>query len=210
MRIKAAVLALAVSLFCLPALAQFNGRSEVSVDFTGNFQKQATGSSSFLGSGAGITDSASYAGGFLLNYQYHFSNWNAIEVNYAQTRYTQYYSGLSPYQTQSNAHEVTLAYVNTLGFSAHARFRPFVEAGTGGLIFSPITAGSNGPFEMTQDRMAFLYGGGVDVRAIPHLSIRLGYRGLIYKAPDFELFPVATTNAMTNMAEPYVGVAFRF
>jgi opacity protein-like surface antigen len=198
MRIKAAVLALALSLFCIPALAQLNSRSEVSADFTGNFQKQAAG--------FGITDSPSYSGGFLLNYRYHFDNWSAIEVNYAHTNFTQYYS--SGDQTQSNANEVTLAYVNTFGVSRHARFRPFVEAGTGGLIFSPIESGSfSAP--LTQDRMAFLYGAGVDWRAIHHVSVRLGYRGLIYKAPDFALGD-QTTNAMTQMAEPYVGLAFRF
>ncbi|HVB85611.1 MAG TPA: outer membrane beta-barrel protein [Candidatus Dormibacteraeota bacterium] len=198
MRIKAAVLALALSLFCLPALAQFNGRSEVSVDFTGNFQKQATG--------FGITDSPSYSGGFLINYRYHFDRWSALEVNYGRTNFTQYYS--TGDQTQSNANEVTFAYVNTFGVSRHARFRPFVEAGTGGLIFSPIQAGSlSAP--LTQDRVAFLYGGGVDWRAMHHVAVRLGYRGLIYKAPDFALGD-QTTNALTQMAEPYVGVVFHF
>ncbi len=200
MRIKAAVLALALSLICIPALAQSSDHSEVSADFTGNFQKQATG--------LGLTDSPSYSGGFLLNYRYHFNNWSAIEVNYAQTRFTQYYAP-SFFVAQSNAHEVTLAYVSTLGFSSDARFRPFVEAGTGGLIFSPDGATSSVPFLLTQDRMVFLYGGGVDMRAIHHFSVRLGYRGLIYKAPDFAFFG-STTNAMTNMAEPYVGVVFHF
>jgi outer membrane immunogenic protein len=200
MRTKVAVLALALSLFCIPALAQLNGHSEVSVDFTGNFQKQT--------SGFGLTDSPSYSGGFLINYRYHFSNWSALEVNYAQNRYSQYFTP-SDFATQSNNHEVTLAYVSNLGFSSDARFRPFVEAGTGGIIFSAIPAGTSYSYLPTQDRMVFLYGGGVDMRAIPHFSVRLGYRGLLYKAPDFEL-PPAVTNAMTQMAEPYVGVVFHF
>lgn len=198
MRIKAAVLALALSLFCIPALAQFNGHSEVSADFTGNFQKQATG--------LGVTDAPSYSGGFLLNYRYDFSNWNAIEVNYARTDFTQYYSLGS--QAQSHANEVTLAYVNTFGISPKARFRPFVEAGTGGLIFSPVTAGTFPP-ALTQDRMVFLYGGGVDFNATHHFAVRLGYRGLVYKAPDFAV-AANVTNALTNMAEPYVGVVYHF
>ena len=207
MRIKAAVLALALSLFCLPALAQFNGHSEVSVDFTGNFQKQASGVGPYTNTtGDVITDASTNAGGFLLNYRYEFSNWNSIEVNYAQTRFAQTYTGTSGdfLHVQSNVHEVTMAYVNNLGFSAHARFRPFVEAGTGGLIFSPTVTSDA---VSTQTEMAFVYGGGVDVRAIPHLAIRVGYRGLIYKAPDFEYFG---TGPVTNMAEPYVGVVFRF
>lgn len=200
MRTKLAVLALALSLFCIPALAQLNGHSEVSVDFTGNFQKQT--------SGFGLTDSPSYSGGFLINYRYNFSNWSAIELNYAQNRYSQYFTP-SDFATQSNNHEVTLAYVSYLGCPSDARFRPFVEAGTGGIIFSNIVQGTSYPYLPTQDRMVFLYGGGVDMRAIDHFSVRLGYRGLLYKAPDFGI-PPAITNGMTNMAEPYVGVVFHF
>ncbi|MGH9715254.1 MAG: outer membrane beta-barrel protein [Candidatus Acidiferrales bacterium] len=198
MRIKTAILVLALSLFCIPALAQLNGQSEVSADFTGNFQKQATG--------LGLTDTPSDSGGLLLNYRYHFNNWSAIEVNYGRTRFTQYYS--SGDQTQSNANELTLAYVNTFGVSPDARFRPFVEAGTGGLIFAPVMAGSFSD-PLTQDRMVFLYGGGVDFNATHNFSVRLGYRGLIYKAPDFALGD-QTANALTQMAEPYVGVVFHF
>jgi len=199
MRIKSAVLALALALFCIPAVAQ-GGQSEVSVDFTGNFQKSVTG--------FGITDSPSYSGGFLVNFRHDFDNWNGLEVNYAHNQFTQYYSTFD--YTQSNANEFTLAYVSNLGFSRHARLRPFVEAGTGGLIFSPIAAGTSQPgLALTQDRMVFLYGGGVDYRATHHISVRLGYRGLIYKAPDFTVGD-EVTNAVTNQAEPYVGVVYRF
>jgi opacity protein-like surface antigen len=100
------------------------------------------------------------------------------------------------------------SYVSNLGFSRHARLRPFVEAGTGGLIFSPITAGTGQPgIALTQDRMVFLYGGG-DYRALHNISVRLGYRGLIYKVPDFAVGD-QVTNAVTNQAEPYVGLVFR-
>jgi outer membrane immunogenic protein len=202
MRFKSVVLVCAAALFtfALPALAQDNGRSEVSVDFTGNFQKQA--------SGLGITDSPTYSGGFLANYRYHFNDWSAIEVNYDYTRFSQYYYPAGGSITQANVQEFTLAYVNTLGTKPTARFRPFVEAGTGGLIFSPVAAGST-VSGLTDDRAAFLYGAGVDWRATPRISVRLGYRGLIYKAPDFAVSS-QLTNAVTNMSEPYVGVAFHF
>jgi outer membrane immunogenic protein len=211
MRIKSAVLALALALFCIPAMAQFSGHSEISAAFTGNFQKQASGTGPFVNTkGDVVTDTPTHAGGFLLNYRYDFSNWNAVEVNYAQTRFAQSFKGPGgeSLYAQSNVRELTMAYVNTLGFSAEARFRPFVEAGTGGLIFSPIVAGTTGETGApTEAQMAFLYGGGVDVRAIPHFAIRLGYRGLIYKATDFADFGVGP---VTNMAEPYVGVVFHF
>jgi outer membrane immunogenic protein len=202
MRIKAAILGLTLALFCMPALAQ-NGRSEISADFTGNFQKSVTG--------LGATDTPSYSGGLLLNYRHDFNNWSGLELNYAHNRFTQYYAagGSLADQTQSNVNEVTLAYVSTLGFSPRARIRPFVEAGTGGLIFSPVTAGTTTPFALTQDRMAFVYGGGVDYRLMRRFAVRVGYRGLIYKAPDFTAGD-QVTNALTHEAEPYAGIVFRF
>lgn len=200
MRFKSGVLVCAMALLALPALAQDSTRSDVSADFTGDFQMQA--------SGLGVTDSATYSGGLLANYRYHFNDWSAIEVNYAYTRFTQNYFPSGGSSTQAKAQEFTLAYVNTLGTKPSARFRPFVEAGTGGLIFSPIVAGST-VSGLTQDRSVFLYGAGVDWHAMRHISLRVGYRGLIYKAPDFTV-SAQVTNATTNMSEPYVGVVFRF
>jgi outer membrane immunogenic protein len=202
MRFKSVVLvcAVAVLMFALPALAQDGARSEVSVDFTGNFQSQA--------SGLGVTDSPTYSGGFLANYRYHFNDWSAIEVNYDYTRFTQYYTPSTDSITQAKAQEFTLAYVNTLGFKPSARIKPFVEVGTGALIFSPIPDGST-VAGLTDGRPAFLYGAGLDYRVMPCISVRLGYRGLLYKAPDFSV-PSQTTNALTNMSEPYVGVVFHF
>lgn len=196
----ALVCAVAVLMFALPALAQDGARSEVSVDFTGNFQSQATG--------LGEIDTPTYSGGFLANYRYHFNRWSAIEVNYDYTKFTQYYAPTTDSITQARAQEFTLAYVNTLGFKPGARIRPFVEVGTGALVFSPILSGST-VAALTDGRPAFLYGAGLDYRVKPRISVRLGYRGLLYKAPDF-LVASQTTNALTNMAEPFVGVSFRF
>jgi hypothetical protein len=41
------------------------------------------------------------------------------------------------------------------------------------------------------------------------LGVQAGYRGLIYTAADFSV-PSQLTNATTHMAEPYVGLTFRF
>lgn len=201
MRIKSTLLvcALAVLALALPAVAQ-DGKSSVSVDFTGDFQKQATG--------LGVTDSPTYSGGVLANYRYQFNDWSAIEFNYSYTRFTQNYFPSGDSITQANAQEFTLAYVNTLGTKPGARLRPFLEAGTGGLIFSPVLNGSTVD-GLTQDRAVFLFGGGAEYRLMPRVSVRLGYRGLVYKAPDFSV-PSQVTNATTILSEPYVGVSFHF
>lgn len=202
MQVKSRVLVCALGLLtlALPALAQDGARSEVSVDFTGDFQKQVTG--------LGVTDSPTYSGGVLADYRYQFDGWSALEFNYSYTRFTQYYFPSGGSITQSNAQEFTLAYVNTLGTPRSARLKPFVEVGTGGLIFSPVPAGST-VSGLTQDRAVFLFGAGAEYRVAPRISLRLGYRGLIYKAPDFAV-PTQVTNAVTIMSEPYVGVALRF
>jgi opacity protein-like surface antigen len=197
MRIKTGLLVTALALLSLPALAQ-NGSSEVSADFTGNFQKQANG--------FGVMDTATDSGGFLVNYRYHFNRWSAVEANYGNTLFSQVYN--TGTVTQARVQEATFGYMFTFGVDRDARFHPFVEAGTGALFFSPVFAGSTGP-AVSQNRPVLLYGGGVAYRLTNRFSVQAGYRGLVYTAADFSV-PTQVTNAKTNLAEPYVGVSFRF
>jgi opacity protein-like surface antigen len=197
MRIRIGVLLAALVLLSLPALAQ-EGNSEVSANFTGNFQKQADG--------FGLTDTATYSGGFVVNYRYHFNRWSAVEANYGYSRFSQNYD--SGTVTQSNNHEATFAYLFTFGVPKEARFHPFVEAGAGALFFSPVSAGSSVGVAR-QNRATFLYGAGVTYRLTQKFGLQAGYRGLVYTAPDFAL-PTQVSNATTQMAEPYLGVTFRF
>src|SRR5271156_1690944 len=197
MRIKIGVLVAVLAMLSLPALAQ-NGNSEVSANFTGNFQKQANG--------FGVTDTSTDAGGFVVNYRYHFNRWSAIEANYGNTLFSQVYN--SGTVTRARVQEATFAYVFSFGVDIEERFRPFLEAGTGALFFSPSVAGSTAP-SISQNRPALLYGGGVQYKLTHNFSVQAGYRGLVYTAADFSV-PPQVTNAKTNMAEPYVGVSFRF
>jgi len=197
MRMKIGLLLAALALLSLPALAQ-EGNSEISANFTGNFQKEA--------SGFGITDSPTYSGGVLINYRYHFNRWSALEANYGNTLFSQVYD--SGTVTQARVQEATFAYLFTFGIEREARFHPFLEAGTGALFFSPVTAGSSDGV-VSQNRGVFLYGAGAAYRLTDRFSLQAGYRGLVYTAPDFAL-PTQVTNGKTQMAEPYVGVSFRF
>jgi opacity protein-like surface antigen len=198
MRIKVSLILAALALVSLPALAQ-NGNSEVSANFTGNYQKMATG--------FGIVNSATDSGGFVINYRYHFNRWSAVEVNYGYTRFTQFYD--TGTYTEASAHEATFAYLFTFGVRREARLHPFVEAGAGALFFSPVNSGTNITGAATQNRAALLYGAGASYRLMGNLSAQVGYRGLVYTAPDFTI-PGQVTNARTQMAEPYAGITFRF
>jgi outer membrane immunogenic protein len=198
MRIKVSLLLATLAILSLPALAQ-EGNSEVSANFTGNFQKQALG--------FGLTDTASDSAGLLANYRYHFNRWSGVEVNYSYTRYSQYYDSGS--FTQATAQEASFAYLFTFGIPRESRFHPFAEAGAGALFFSPVTAGSNNTGVTSQNRAAFLYGVGATYRLRGNLSFQAGYRGLVFTAPDFTVSN-QVTNARTQMAEPYAGLTFRF
>src|ERR1700690_127742 len=197
MRIKAILFLMALTLFWLPALAQ-DGNSEVSANFTGNFQRQA--------SGEGLTDTPTYTGGILANYRYHFNRYSAIEVNYGYSRFSQLYN--TQFYTLARTQELSLAYQFTFGVPKKAGFHPFAEAGVGALFFSPLLSGSSG-VAFTQNLAALLYGAGASYRLWRNVSAQVGFRGLVYTAPDFGV-PNEITNARTMMAEPYAGFTFRF
>lgn len=204
MRIKAAVLLTGAMLLvcCGPAAAQGN-HSEFFGGATINDQTTVAGQN--------ITDSPTHSAGYLLNYRFHFNSWGAVEVNYDHTRYTQYYSngvGQITSFTQANAKELTMAFVFQFWSRFNGRLQPFAEAGTGGLFWSPVAAGSvGGPFN--QNRAAILFGAGVDWKAFGHFGLRLGYRDLFFTAPDFNVNG-QFTNSRTQMREPYVGITYRF
>jgi hypothetical protein len=61
-----------------------------------------------------------------------------------------------------------------------------------------------------QWRVPFIYEFGVNYPLLTsHLGLRLQYRGLLYKTPDFNA-SLLTTNARRQTSEPSVGAYFRF
>jgi len=122
----------------------------------------------------------------------------------------------------ANRHEITGGWVVSLKL---ANLRPFALAG-GGILFD---VPSGGPmittttcFTMhplctqsttaaatgTSSRGVFIYGAGLDWRVLPHMGLRLQYRGNVYKATTIAS-AFSSTNAFTQTAEPMIGVYFR-
>jgi opacity protein-like surface antigen len=68
-----------------------------------------------------------------------------------------------------------------------SKFSPYVLAGGGdSMIFHP--TGNIGTFVLvvgTQAKGTFLYGGGADYALTTHFSLRVEYRGFVYKDSDF-------------------------
>jgi opacity protein-like surface antigen len=112
---------------------------------------------------------------------------------------------------------------------AGGNLRPFALAG-GGILFdvpsngkattTTITVCSGNPVcnaaqmttstssTSTTTKPVFVYGAGLDWGLLPHLGLRLQYRGNLYKAPDLTKL-YTSTSAFTHTAEPMIGVYFR-
>lgn len=191
-----AAIVLGGALAALPAFSQEAGRSEATVQAFGSFVKSTTNN--------GVQQDATNSGGVLASYRFFFSNSHGVEVNYGYSLNTQIYGlATGPLGVKSNQHEVTAAYVYRHPLR---HVTPFVEAGVGGLVFSPKDA----PEISTQARAAFVYGGGADFNVTRRVFVRAEYRGLVYNSPTFDLAPVLGTDRVTHRAEPSIGFGYRF
>ena len=175
-------------------------RSEVSIEGTGFFTKDSAGN--------GVLNRASNTGGFLIGYRYNINRWLAAEANYGYDHNTQTYFGNSLARVHTNVHQFTGSAVVKL--PGLGRIQPFALAGGGALVFDP-TGNSGGTFAgaTSEARGTFLYGVGVDYVFTKHLSFRGEYRGLVYKAPNFNLAGL-NTDSWTNVSQPSAGIVFRF
>jgi hypothetical protein len=129
------------------------------------------------------------------------------EVNYSYTRFSERYNTI-PFGVQNNVNEVTGAYLvqgPTLPFLG---IQPFGAIGFGALIFLPTTVG--GQRYPQQNRIPLLYEVGINYPLITsHFGLRLQYRGLSYKTPDYNA-TLLTTGARRTTSEPSVGAYLRF
>lgn len=162
-------------------------------------------------SGNGIDQAVTNSGGFLASFRYNMRGRSGVEFNYGFLRDSQLYtntSSLAFNEQQANVHELSGAYVYRL--NRVWKVNPFVLGGGGFLIFKPISTSTlSVPGASTDVKGTFLYGAGVNYRLTDSLGLRLQYRGLLYKSPDFG---VSTVSAGTwaNTAEPSVGITLRF
>jgi opacity protein-like surface antigen len=192
-------------LFLLCAAYAQENRSEVAVSALGSFPKETIGNS--------IQQDPTNSAGFLLSYSYTFRPHSALALNYSYTRDTQYYTVIGSItgpiaSQQANVHEITGAYVLDVGRGR--RLDPFLLAGGGALIFSPISNSTNSTFgSTTQTAGTFVYGFGLNYRLVHALGVRLQYRGLIYKAPDFGVSEIST-GSWSHSAEPSIGLTYSF
>jgi len=201
---QAGIAVAALLLFTAAARAQEDGRFDFAVSGAGVISKQSTGHGTVLNP----TNSA----GPLISLRFRFKAKHSLVANYSRTHDAQIFTlGAHDFRIQSNVSEYSLAYVfNPVQIG---RFEPFVLAGAGALNFTPgatfIDTFQVPIASVKQNQLTFLYGAGMDYRVVSHLAVRLQYRGLVYKAPDFKN-PTLFTGAHGQLAEPSIGIVFRF
>ncbi|MDE3104367.1 MAG: outer membrane beta-barrel protein [Acidobacteriota bacterium] len=186
----------------LSAAAGFaqESRQDVSVSGIGIFTPQVHGNA--------ITQDTSKTFGFLASYRYMLTPRSALEVNYSFLQNQQYYttSFLSG-NIHQRQQEISGAFVYGLNFR---RYNPFIEAGPGALVFTPIRDFASTSFDTKQVfGLGGIFGGGVAYELSPSFDVRVEYRGFLTKAPAYGL-----TNFDTKRWEvislPAVGLAYHF
>lgn len=188
------VIALFVAMFFVTgAIAQEQPGSAVSVNFSGVFT-------------AHNGDQPSGNAAYLASFEHFFGEHGGVVLNYANLRDQKF--ATPDGGVQSNAHETTVAYVARF---THGKLAPFAIVGSGALIFSPTNnfVLSSGGTPTTQAKAAFLYGGGADYNFTRNIAFRVQYRGLLFRSPDFHTMDL-NNQAYAHLAEPSVGVVFRF
>lgn len=176
-------------------------RQDASVSAIGVFGPQVNGNAVQLNSSSTV--------GFLASYRYMLTPRSALELNYSFAQYSDAYrtSFLPNGRIHARQQEISGAYVYNLNFR---NFNPFLEAGVGGLIFTPIRDSRTNLFDTKQNtNVGALFGGGVAYELSPSFDIRAEYRGFVVKAPDFGLSDFKT-NRYEVVSMPSIGLAYHF
>ncbi|MCU1320942.1 MAG: hypothetical protein JWM43_591 [Acidobacteriaceae bacterium] len=175
-------------------------RQDVSVSAIGLFGPQVNGNS--------VRQNTSSTYGFLASYRYMLTPRSALELNYSFAQNQQnYYTSFLTGQIHQRQQELSGAYVYNLNFK---NFSPFLEAGVGALIFTPIRDFATTSLDTKQNtNIGALFGGGVAYELSPSFDIRAEYRGFVVKAPNFGLDSFKT-NRYEVISMPSLGVAYHF
>jgi outer membrane immunogenic protein len=172
----------------------------------------------FVASSTDVQVHSNYALGALVSYRFMLTPSSALEANYGSTyqntiRYL--VSNTNDYKVLTRTQEISAAYVRSFTFR---KFNPFLEAGPAALIFLPIrNSGTTSLDVKQQTTIAGMFGAGVAYEISPSFDIRVEYRGLVSKVPNFGLGGSSSTTNLTtnkwytpNIYEPTVGVAYHF
>ena len=205
---KFALLALLLTVGAVAGRAQ-ESRQDVSVSGSAMIEPHVFSSTDVsVGAKTGL--------GGLFSYRFMLTPRGAVEANYAYSQNNiHYHANALPNGVQINTRtqEVSAAYVYNFNFH---NFNPFVEVGGGALLWGQIRNLATTTIDAKgQTTIVGLYGGGIAYEISPSFDIRLEYRGIVSKVPDFGLTsstngPNLSTNKYYNIYNPVIGVAYHF
>ena len=159
--------------------------------------------------GNSVIITPSKTGGILLGYRYLLTPHSALALNYAfaqNTNYFQYQGNQTFNPINTRQQELSATYVFGLTFK---NYNPFVEAGVGAVVFTPILNNGTTRIDAKQNtRIGGVFGAGLAYEISPSFDIRAEYRGEFVKAPNF----IADFNSgrYEVVSMPSIGVAYHF
>jgi hypothetical protein len=148
--------------------------------------------------------------GAVVTFRYTIKPYVGFEGNYGYARYTDTFT---PFGSQPNGGVQQNASEYTLGYVVHGKkqflgMTPFGSGGLGTMVFRPTPGGGLALPE--QARAVYYFSVGAETTVFsPHFGVRLQYRQLFFKAPDF-LTNYLTIQQHTTTFEPGLGFFLRF
>jgi hypothetical protein len=156
--------------------------------------------------GNSIREDTSESLGGLVSIRQPYRPWFGYEANVGYTRYSEFYNkGVTT--VQDNVTEFTAGYLLQAPKPVFYQLAPFVTLGGGLIVFSPTQGSKSGV--SPQFLPAFVYSLGVNRPVTHRIGLRVQYRALKYKTPNFNKNLLDTRRLRTTM-EPSIGVYYRF
>jgi|HubBroStandDraft_6_1064221.scaffolds.fasta_scaffold601087_2 hypothetical protein len=198
----------------------------------GHFDASINGGEVFTNtvSGNSVVQSATDGPSIFGTFRYKFRPKHSMAFNFGRSRNSQTFQAGDNFHVVNSIIEVSGTYI----FSPfpQSKFQPFFLAGGGALLFRPSSTWDffpNLPLNVldrvqvnlgasNQTQIAFLYGVGADYKLpwFTKVSLRMQYRGFLYKAPDFKVDANAGsqvnffTGGKEHMAMPSIGFVYSF
>jgi opacity protein-like surface antigen len=179
-------------------------QTDVSLSIYGAFSGTTTGD--------GIVQSPSNAAGGIVEVRHIVNPLIGLEGTYSFNRANEKYTpqvscglpcgNITPATVSADAHELTADYLASLKI---ANLRPFALAGAGLLFNQPSSGQAN---TTSSNKPVFVYGAGLDWGLLPHIGVRLQYRGNLYRTPDLTKL-YGSSGAFMHTSEPMIGVYLR-
>jgi opacity protein-like surface antigen len=179
-------------------------QTDVSLSIYGAFSGTTTGD--------GIVQSPSNAAGGIVEVRHIVNPLIGLEGTYSFNRANEKYTpqvscglpcgNITPATVSADAHELTADYLASLKI---ANLRPFALAGAGLLFNEPSSGQAN---TTSSNKPVFVYGAGLDWGLLPHIGVRLQYRGNLYRTPDLTKL-YGSSGAFMHASEPMIGVYLR-